>query len=77
MKPRTQAELDALYAEYPGLEASMELADYVDAGVEAWCRRYDPAHISGRYDNYDANDAKHAAMFPRAEYTVTVRGKPK
>jgi hypothetical protein len=77
MKPRTQAELDAFYAEHTGLEESLKLAAYVDAGVQAWKRRYDPAHISGRYDNYDANDAKHEAMFPRAEYTVTVRGKPK
>ena len=28
MKPRTQAELDALYAQYPGLRESVETAAY-------------------------------------------------
>lgn len=52
MKPRTQAELDAAMLAFYGdaytahvedwhLKNSMERAAYVDAGVQAWKRRYD------------------------------------
>lgn len=77
MKPRTQAELDALYAQYPGLEQSMSSAAYVDAGVQAWKRRHDPQYMDDSYDNYDANDRKYAEMFPRSEYLINLGGKPK
>lgn len=39
MKPRTQAELDA-FAKYPGLEASMELAEYCERREDRHTRAY-------------------------------------
>ena len=36
-KPRTQEELDQYYR---------ELADYVDAGIQNWKRRYEPRYVS-------------------------------
>ena len=77
MKPRTQSELDAFYEEFPNLKESLETAAYVDAGVQEWKRRYEPRYVSDRYDSIHHNDTKHAATFPKGEYTVTVRGKPK
>ena len=77
MKPRSAAELAALYAQYPGLEASMSSAAYVDAGVQAWKRRYDPWYMDDRFDSYDHNDRKYSQMFPRHEYLINLGGKPK
>ena len=77
MKPRTAEELAALYAQYPGLEASMSSAAYVDAGVQTWKRRHDPFYMDDRYDSYDHNDRKYAEMFKKSEYTLTRGGKPK
>ena len=74
MKPRTAAEL-AAFAAYPGLEESMAAAAYVDAGVQAWKRRYDPWYMDDRFDNYDANDRKYAEMFPRSERTIWRGGR--
>lgn len=75
LKPRTQAELDALYEQYPGLEDSMQLAAYVDAGVQRDRNKWQYAQ-NGEYDSYDHSDIKHPQTFPAGEYTILRGGKP-
>ena len=60
-KPRTQEELDQYYR---------ELADYVDAGIQNWKRRYEPRYVSDKYDDIHHSDTKHAEAFPARKSTI-------
>ena len=60
-KPRTQEELDQYYR---------ELADYVDAGIQNWKRRYEPRYVSDRFDDIHYSDTKHAEAFPARKTTI-------
>ena len=85
MKPRTQEQLDEQrrleekYSLSPeeayAMQESIETARYVDAGVQAWKRRYDPLNISAIYDGIHYSDTKHAQTFPKGEYTIIKGGK--
>lgn len=74
MKPRSAEELAALYAQYPGLEESMRLAAYVDAGVQRERDKWQYAQ-NGEYDSYDHSDLKHPQTFPRVERTIWAGGR--
>ena len=63
-KPRTQEELDQYYR---------ELADYVDAGIQRWKRRYEPQYISDQYDGIHYSDTKNAEAFPARKATIVVK----
>lgn len=67
MKPRTQAEIDALYLQYPGLKDSLDAAAYADYHntSAAWERDQ-----QGTYDSYTHNDTKHEQTFPRVGRTI-------
>ena len=64
-KPRTQQELD----EQARLE-SHALADYVDAGIQNWKRRYEPRYVSDQFDDIHHSDTKHAEAFPARKETI-------
>ena len=85
MKPRTQEQLDEQrrleekYSLSPedayAMQESIDAARYVDAGVQAWKRRYDPLNLSAIYDDLHHSDVKHAQTFPKEHFTIVKGGK--